>query len=90
MTFERIMVPRQAIVISASWDGVTPVDSGEGLLASLYFSLQPESRGQVLEIDSLTIDEGGGPGPYRLRYLHGNPLEEFVPEFIEGEISVLQ
>lgn len=88
-TFDRIMGPRQAVVISASYDGVTPIDSGEGLFASLYFSLQPESRGQVLEIDSLTIDEGG-PGPYRLRYLYGNPLEEIVPEFIEGEISVLQ
>ncbi len=88
LAFDKIMAPRQAVVISAVWDGSTPIDSGEGLLASLYFSLDSESRGQVLEIDSVTIDDS--PGPFRLRYLHGNPLEELVPEFIKGEISVLQ
>jgi hypothetical protein len=84
--------PRKQVVlasIEASPDAES-VPAGQGLLASIYFSLLPESRGEIITIDSATIDPQS-LSPKQLRYiLDDDSLTEIVPEFIPGEISVLQ
>lgn len=72
----------------AAADTAEYVDSGEGLLASLYFTVYPSSGGQVLNIDTFSVDTG----PYHsLIYVDTSEAGvEIVPDFIDGEISVLQ
>ncbi|MBU1318564.1 MAG: hypothetical protein KKG33_04815 [candidate division Zixibacteria bacterium] len=72
----------------AAADTAVCVDSGEGLLASLYFTLYSSSGGQVLAIDTFSLDTG----PYHsLIYIDTSEAgAEIIPDFIDGEISVLQ
>ncbi len=56
---------------------------GTGVFASLYFTLEEESRGQTLAIDTTTIREES------LVYVDSTGQTEISPEFRSGEISVL-
>ena len=62
------------------------IQPGEGLFASLYFTLFEESREQVLTIDTLTLVNGIEK---YLLYLDSTGVGEITPEFVAGEISVL-
>jgi hypothetical protein len=59
---------------------------GEGIFASLYFTLSEQSREQVLTIDTLTLVNGSEK---YLLYLDSTGVGELTPEFVAGEISVL-
>jgi hypothetical protein len=59
---------------------------GEGIFASLFFTLYEQSREQVLTIDTLTLVDGGEK---YLLYLDSTGVGELTPEFVAGEISVL-
>jgi hypothetical protein len=59
---------------------------GEGIFASLYFTLSEQAREQVLTIDTLTLVNGSEK---YLLYLDSTGVGELTPEFVAGEISVL-
>ncbi|MCK4655716.1 MAG: hypothetical protein KAT85_01755 [candidate division Zixibacteria bacterium] len=59
------------------------IQPGEGLFASLYFTLFEQAREQVLIIDTLTLSER------YLLYVDSTGDGEITPEFVAGEISVL-
>jgi hypothetical protein len=61
------------------------IHPGDGVLASLFFTLYDDSRGQLLVIDTVTIVDVGESS---LRYMDLND-SIFTPEFVPGEISVL-
>jgi hypothetical protein len=63
--------------------GAELIPRGEGIFASLYFTLAGESQGQTLTIDSTTI------GTESLVYVDSTGQGEVDPEFESGEISVL-
>lgn len=63
------------------------IQPGEGLFASLYFTLSQQSRQQVLAIDTMTLVNGGSEK--YLLYVDSTGVGELTPEFVAGEISVL-
>jgi len=68
-------------------DGVAYIDSGQGLLGNIYFTLFSESRGEVIEIDTFSVDDATR---HSLLYIDTTGIGEIVPEYFPGEISVLQ
>jgi hypothetical protein len=72
----------------AAADTTDYVDSGNGLLASIYFSLYSSSGGTVIKIDTFSVDLGPD---HNLIYIDTTEAgNEIIPDFSDGEISVLQ
>jgi hypothetical protein len=68
-------------------DTVPFITTGSGLLARIHLTLTQDARGQVLAIDSTTIEDGAVLRS--LIYIDSSDTE-IVPEFVDGEVSVLQ
>jgi hypothetical protein len=75
------------IDLVAIGDSAALIEAGSGLFGSLYFSLTSESRGQVLAIDSTTIEQL--PIVHYLVYVDTTGQNAITPDFTAGEISVL-
>lgn len=89
MTFFEGVINNYANTIDlvAIGDSAALIEAGSGLFGSLYFSLTSESRGQVLAIDSTTIEQL--PIVHYLVYVDTTGQNTITPDFTAGEISVL-
>ena len=80
----------QTVVIAASFYDPQNhyLESGKGLLANIFFTLLSESAGQIIEIDSTTVSANATFN--WLRFIDNtSAMQEIIPEFDAGEISVL-
>lgn len=72
----------------AATDTTAYIDSGNGLLASIYFSLYESSGGTVITIDTFSVDLGSDNYPF---YVDTSAAaNKIIPDFSDGSISVVK
>jgi len=86
-TVSTILYDDNSVILAAiEYDSL--ITEGEGLLGRIYFTLNSASRGQVLTIDTVSIEMGSIY--HTLVYEDtSTAVQEFIPFFESGEISVL-